>query len=145
VSTLRMRNPKPPVPDEVWEQKTFVAKCRQESATWPALSLLMLVANGARMPGRYYTNRRGERVRYCLEGQEQIDLGLLYGAPDLFLPVCAQGSSGLWIEMKRLGEKATVEQESLHARLREQGYAVVVAQGHAAAWEAVKAYLEIEP
>jgi hypothetical protein len=142
MATLRMKNPKAPVPLEAWEQKTFVAKCRQEAGIWPELNLLYSIPNGAKMKG-YYVTQGGKTRRFCPEAQEQIDTGLLAGMPDLCLPVARGGFHSLYIEMKQIGKKADGEQEAMHERLRAQGHCVVVAQGHTAAWAAVKAYLEI--
>lgn len=64
------------------------------------------------------------------------------GWPDLFLAVKTFDYSGLFVEMKReTGGVLSPEQKKLHARLREQGYAVVVCRGANEAINAIKDYL----
>lgn len=81
--------------------------------------------------------------------------GFRKGAPDLMLACKGwrrwmQGTvrygvkdcHGLFIEMKRRGEKARPEQIEFADMLRRQGYSVVLAQGADEAIRAIRGYLE---
>lgn len=89
--------------------------------------------------------------------------GFRKGAPDLMLAVSKRGPKvfigqtglgpdgkwiyeqmfdGLFIEMKRKGEKARPEQIAFADMLRRQGYSVVIAQGADEAIRAIRGYIE---
>lgn len=76
--------------------------------------------------------------------------GVRPGIPDLCLavPLKHQGAAGveflaagLFIEMKRRGNKASPEQEAVILFLRQRGYHVVIAWDAGEAINAIKAYL----
>jgi hypothetical protein len=56
-------------------------------------------------------------------------MGILSAMPDLHLPVARSPYIGLYVEMKRLGGRATVEQLALHEQLRAEGHRVDVCGG----------------
>jgi hypothetical protein len=87
-------------------QATFVAWCRAHSD--PRLGLIIAIPNGAR--------------RTWWERKTNLELGLLAGVSDLFLPVANNGSHGLWLEMKRPGGVLTEAQHNWFTRMRRQGY-----------------------
>ena len=78
--------------------------------------------------------------------------GMVSGIPDLMLArpkifIDATGApitefAGLFLELKRVGEKATPAQLEMIDLLRKQGYNCIVAQGADEAIRALKAYIE---
>ena len=72
-------------------------------------------------------------------------IGVKSGVPDICLPVARGGCHGLYIEMKRRNEgKATDNQKTWIAALREEGYAAGVCRGMEDAKRVILAYLERE-
>ena len=70
--------------------------------------------------------------------------GMKRGYPDIFLPVPANGWSGLFIELKRVGgvpSDVRPEQTWWLAALREQGYCAVVCYGWKHAAQEIMTYL----
>lgn len=105
--------------------------------------LLLAIPNGA-------NKSMAQAAKFKLEG-------LRAGVPDLMLAVPkivrklatydTAGYSkvlfhGLFIEMKRIGEKAKPAQIEFATLLRNQGYSVVIAQGFEEAKRAIVGYLE---
>lgn len=68
--------------------------------------------------------------------------GVLAGTPDLFLPIPSGREHGLWIEMKRFGERPRPEQVRRLAELRANGYRAAVAVGWREAVSIITDYLE---
>jgi len=68
--------------------------------------------------------------------------GVVAGVPDLHLPIAAGREHGLYIEMKRPGERPTAEQLVRMTQLRKNGYRAVVAEGWRAAVAILIDYLE---
>jgi len=68
--------------------------------------------------------------------------GVVAGVPDLHLPIAAGREHGLYIEMKRPGERPTAAQLVRMTQLRKNGYRTVVAEGWRAAVEILTDYLE---
>ena len=68
--------------------------------------------------------------------------GVLAGSPDLFLPIPSGREHGLWVEMKRFGERPKPEQVTRLAELRRNGYRAVVAEGWREAVRLITDYLE---
>jgi dienelactone hydrolase len=98
--------------NESSEQVLFVSRVRHFH---PELVLMSIPNGGKREP----------RVAAQLKRE-----GVLAGAPDLFLAEPREGKSGLFIEMKRtVGGKTSVEQDEVIEKLKQRGYAVVVAKG----------------
>ncbi len=67
-------------------------------------------------------------------------MGLLAGAPDLFIAWARLGYHGLFIEMKSATGKPTKRQLEVHADLKKWGYAVFVCKGFDAAKAVMEAY-----
>lgn len=105
-------------------QAEVVRRCLLRGQQDPAWSLVFAIPNG-----QY---RSGQRM----------EAGLRAGIPDLFLP-CPRGRyHGLFLELKVKPNKTTKRQEEWHARLREQGYKVVVVYDEAdKALEVIEEYL----
>ena len=103
------------VPSEDDEQRALFAWRALVLAEEPLLDLLHHIPNGKK------------RSR-AAAGQLKA-MGVKKTVPDLFLSVARHGFHGLYIELKALDGTVPKEQKALHARLREQGYAVVVAWG----------------
>lgn len=70
--------------------------------------------------------------------------GLKSGVPDLCLPVARRGHHGLYIEMKRQGNKPTENQEWWLEALAHQGYRTTVAYSTDEAINAIRTYLGIK-
>lgn len=115
-------------------------------------NLLFMVPNGSVLAG----DARGRAIQMARLKRE----GLRKGAPDLMLATpkfdCPRINGkflvnlakppvtlffGLFVEMKRIGEKARPEQIVFADMLRRQGYSVVIAQGADEAIRAINGYL----
>jgi hypothetical protein len=70
--------------------------------------------------------------------------GIRAGVPDIFVPHPTHQHSGLFIEMKRPGEKPRKEQLEWHAALRAQGYKVAVCYSAQEAFQALLDYLGLD-
>jgi hypothetical protein len=119
------------------EQVAFVTWARENQRTHPELRNLFAVPNGAKLP--YTVNAAGER--HSRQGVYLRAEGLESGVPDLLLAVARCGFHGLFLEMKRKGNKPTAEQLDWHARLKAEGYAVVIPYSAEQAREYTLAYL----
>lgn len=133
---------KPPPPLEHEEQVAVVQWARRHQHVRPCLGLLHASLNGAKLPYRTKIVR-GKKVRICPEAKRQKDAGLLNDIPDLYLPHAMGGYHGLYIEMKRVGEKPRESQREMHDRLRAEGYRVEWCAGADAAIEVLRGYLNI--
>lgn len=134
-----------PAPSEEGEQMTLIAWRDRIANRIPELRLLHHIPNGG---------WRGKA-----SGGKMLALGALAGMPDLFLPAArggvvafladgtarkCSGWHGLYIEMKRRGEKPTAEQMRIHALLRAQGYAVSVCEGYEETRDVILGYLMLK-
>lgn len=108
--------------------------------------LLIASANGAVLAG--------DAKHRAIQMARLKRTGLRVGVPDLFLAKSRHAKPievladfeptlfhGLWIEMKRVGGKATPEQVEMADVLRRQGYNVVLAEGFDEARRAIMGYL----
>ena len=95
---------------------------------WPELRLLFAVPNGGK--------------RDAAEAAHLKRQGVKAGVPDLLLPVCRGGYSGLGIELKVGDNKPTDLQLAWHAELRDQGWRVEVCYGATAAIDVLREYLQ---
>ena len=117
-----------PIPTEHQEQAAFVAWCDLH----PIAKHIFAIPNGA-------NKSPAARMKFKREG-------LRAGVPDLFLPVRRNDGPevsrfGLFIEMKRKGEKPSLSQLQWHHYLRKQDYEVRVCYSADEAIKAVKEYL----
>lgn len=97
---------------------------------YPELSMLVAIPNGG--------------ARDIRTGASMKREGVKRGFPDMMLCVSRNGYHGLFIELKASGGKLKPEQLEWHARLRNQGYAVVVAVGSDNAIRCIENYLRAE-
>lgn len=99
---------------------------RLQAPQW-ARRLLFAIPNGGDRDKRV-------AVRLKLEGVQP-------GVPDLFLPIPAQGLSGLWIEMKAKGGQLSKAQKEMGALLQRMSYRCEVCFSWLAAKNAITNYL----
>lgn len=71
-------------------------------------------------------------------------MGLQKGFPDLFFPYARKNAHGLFIEMKRKGEKPTVEQIAWLKKLKERDYKAFLCYGFDEAKRVIDWYFEVE-
>lgn len=121
-----------PRPTEHDEQCALMVHVGYYLGRWPELALLYAIPNGG---------QRSKAVAGKLKAE-----GVKPGVPDLCLPVPRGGFHGLYIEMKRVGERDATSpaQKAWHAALRAQGYRVVVCEGEAEAMAVIIEYMRLE-
>lgn len=105
----------------------------------PEIGLLFAIPNGAGV--RHFVGSNGKR--FSPEGQKLKREGLKSGVPDICLPVARRGFHGLYIEMKRPGEKPRQEQIEWLEALQAQGYMATVCDGFDDARTAILDYLGV--
>jgi len=137
-ATLLRRQEKPhkaattmPVATEAAEQCAVVEWAHAMQTRLPGLELLFHIPNG---------EERSKAAGARLKAQ-----GVQAGVPDLFLPVARGGHHGLWIELKRADHSngPSPAQVAWIARLRDEGYMVVLCYGADEAMCAITHYLEM--
>ncbi|HIT69647.1 MAG TPA: VRR-NUC domain-containing protein [Candidatus Aphodomonas merdavium] len=116
------------VPSESVEQRALMQWAAMQRGKRPELALLYHIPN--------------EGKRSAAQGARMRAEGLRAGVPDLCLPVARGKCHGLYIEMKRIGGKATPEQLGWLDALRAQGYAVAICQGWESAANVIESYLK---
>jgi hypothetical protein len=109
------------------EQVSLFQRMKQATGQYPELALAFAIPNGG--------------FRNVTTGARMKAEGVRRSVPDLMIPTSRGRWYGLFVELKKIGEYATVEQKAYHALLREQGYAVYVCQGWVKAWEVIETYL----
>lgn len=120
-----------PAPTESVEQQALFVWAGMQAGKYPELDLLYHIPNGGH-------RSKAEAGRFKTEGVKA-------GVPDLCLPVARGGYHGLYIELKRIRNGRTSEnQDRLLAALQAQGYMAVVCNGWEAAAEALKHYLDLK-
>jgi len=112
------------------EQEALFQWAAIQSGNHPELKWLFHIPNGG---------FRHKATAAALKRQ-----GVKPGVLDLCLPVPRKGFHGLYIELKRLGEKPSPRQNRWLLFLREQGYKAVVAVGWVEAAEILLDYLKNE-
>lgn len=110
----------------------FMQWARMQSATIPELKLLFHITN------------EGKRTR--AQAGIAKAMGLTRGVHDYLLPVrrafgMVTVYSGLWIEMKKPGEKLTDEQDWWRRRMEDQGFKTITCFSWPEARQAVLDYL----
>lgn len=113
------------------KEQMYLIKWTQQPAirkAYPCLKLLFHIPNE-----RKCTPQQGKILKL---------MGVKKGVPDLFLPVACGKYSGLWIEMKAEGGKASEEQLWWKSELAEQGYCAIICYGWAMASKVISDYLE---
>ncbi len=118
-----------PAPKESEEQATLVQWWEFFScANGIDIRLLFSIPNGA-------NKSMHQAMKFKREG-------LRKGVPDLMLAYPANGFHGLFIEMKRIGQKARTEQDEYGKLLTRHGYITHVCAGSDAAIECIETYLK---
>lgn len=115
------------------EQRAFKKWC--DATTW----------NGFKI-GEYLIAIENGGSRQWLEAINLKRAGQRVGASDLLLALPANGSHGLFIEMKRRENyKISIAQQEFLQQMRRVGYGAVIALGWEHAVELTKKYLTGEP
>ena len=123
--------PKKNISAEAQEQEALFAWARLSAAKYPGLELMYHIPN--------------EGKRTVSNGAALKRQGLKKGVPDICLPVPKGKYHGMYIEMKKKGEKPTAEQKKYINELAKQGYACIIAdKGWADAAELIKEYMSME-
>ncbi|MFZ5990134.1 MAG: VRR-NUC domain-containing protein [Bacillota bacterium] len=99
-------------------QATLFQWTKLHTKKYPELQYIFAIPNGAKLPWR--RNRKGQR--YCPEALRLLEEGMKPGVPDIFLPKPIGDWHGLFIEMKRPGNKVTKEQDEFIDYLISQKY-----------------------
>ena len=115
-------------------QSACISWARMMTGKYPELALLHSSLNGIPL--------LGSRVQRAKIINRQKAAGMLPGIPDMFLPVARRGYHGLFIEMKRPGEKPEAHQCAIIAALEAQGYWAVVVDSYDDFCMLVEDYLE---
>jgi hypothetical protein len=124
---FRLTAPKPYIPKEYDEQVTVFAWAKY--CKLDGVDLMYATLNGVRLPIGL--------------ARKMKKAGLCAGPPDINVDVARGGFHGLRVEMKReKGGEVSDTQKEWHARLRSEGYRVVVAEGANEAIQAIKTYLD---
>lgn len=118
-------------------QVALIEQCNALVPQYPELARLFAIPNGAKLP--YTFNANGERV--SRQGAHLRAEGLKAGVPDLFLPAARSGWHGLFIEMKRPGNKPSDAQNDWLQALTALGYACAVCYSDSEALGTLIAYL----
>lgn len=116
-------------PTEHVEQSLLVQRLALLTSKHPDLELLYAVPNGG---------YRNPKTAALLKAE-----GVRRAVPDLVLPAPRYPFHGLYVEMKRVGYKATDEQLQFMGRLARQGYAIAEAHGQDEGYRIIMAYLAL--
>ena len=115
-------------PTEAQIQISLLAECKLREQQHPELALIYSIPNEAT-----YKNRRLRAM------------GVKPGVPDIHLPIARAAFHGLWLELKRPGEKPRPEQVYWHAALTAAGHKVCVHYTAETAMAEIFAYLSLKP
>ena len=111
------------IPSEHEEQVEFIQWCDRNNVT------VFAIPNGSHKSKAAANKFKAE--------------GLRSGVPDLMIPIAKNGYNGLFIEMKRIKNSATSEnQKEWILLLRDLGYKAEVAKGADMATEIAEEYLK---
>ena len=116
----------PIAPTEAQIQISLLAECKLREQQHPELALIYSIPNEAT-----YKNRRLRAM------------GVKPGVPDIHLPIARAAFHGLWLELKRPGEKLCPEQVYWRAALTAAGHRVVVCYTAETAMAEILAYLNL--
>lgn len=119
-----------PVSSEAQEQEALFSWAEIVMHKHPELKLL------------YHIPNEGKRSK--VYGAALKRQGLKKGVPDLCLPVARGGFHGLYIEMKRKGEKPSADQLAWIENLVQQHYFATVCEGWEHAARVLLKYLSLE-
>ncbi|MDR1563895.1 MAG: VRR-NUC domain-containing protein [Oscillospiraceae bacterium] len=96
---------------------------------YPDLKFLFHIPNGGK--------------RDAIEGRHLKQQGVKSGVPDLFLPVPKGRFNGLFIELKAIGGKTTLNQDWWLEELKNKGYVAAVCYGFENAKSVILEYLNL--
>lgn len=116
-------------PSEHASQAAVIEWVQWDKKQWPVLALLYAVPNAAKRSFAAASWMRAE--------------GLHKGVWDLHLPVSRGGYIGLWIEMKRRGEKLDHDQQIWGEAMRANGHMTVVCFSSDEARDALIHYVKL--
>lgn len=122
---------------ESQSQKAVVEWARWNVGRLPQLALLHSVPNGAFL-GRDRRQAAAHMARLKAEGLRE-------GVPDLFLPAARAQFHGLYIEMKRRGERLSGKQSEFIQAVQAEGYCGRVCFDAEQAIAALEDYLAGDP
>ena len=117
-------------PLEAQEQKALIQWVDYNLQRYPDLQMLYHIPNGG--------------GRNKAEAADLKRQGVRSGVPDLHLAAPSRQYHGLYVEMKRLGEKTSENQNRWIANLKEHGYKVEVAFSCEQAIDIITNYLAVE-
>ena len=119
----------PKTASESAHQRSLITWSQWNISQYPELALLYAIPNGG--------------ARDKITGAILKAEGVKPGIPDLHLPVARGTWLTLYIEMKRIGGRASDNQEVVIPLLREQGHRVEICEGWEAARDVIVKYLNL--
>ena len=117
-------------PLESLEQTWLFQWVSTQEGRYPELKLMHHIPNGGKRDKITAKNLKIEGVKA--------------GVPDICLPVSRHGYHGLYIELKRIGGKPSVEQKKWIKELDKQGYKAVTREGWIEAAKTIIDYLGMD-
>lgn len=123
--------PKKNISSEAQEQEALFRWAEFSAGKYPELALM------------YHVTNEGKRT--VSNGAALKRQGLKKGVPDICLPVPRGKFHGMYIEMKKIGEKPTIEQRNYMVELARLGYCCFLAdRGWQDAAEVITWYMNLE-
>lgn len=117
-------------PLESLEQTWLFQWVSTQENKYPELELLHHIPNGG---------KRDKRTAEKLKAE-----GVKAGVPDICLPVARKGYNNLYIELKRIGGKASKEQKQWIDKLNKAGNKAVIKEGWIEAAKTIIDYLGMD-
>lgn len=117
-------------PLESLEQTWLFQWVATQEGRYPELKLMHHIPNGGKRDKKTAKNLKIEGVKS--------------GVPDICLPVSRHGYHGLYIELKRIGGKPSLEQKKWIKELDKQGYKAVTREGWIEAAKEIINYLDMD-
>lgn len=117
------------IPLESLEQTWLFQWVATQESKYPELELLHHIPNGG---------KRDKRTAEKLKAE-----GVKAGVPDICLPVARKGYNNLYIELKRIGGKASKEQKQWIDKLNKAGNKAVIKEGWIEAAKEIIDYMDM--
>lgn len=108
------------------------------------VQFIFAVPNGGERPHVEYTNKQGEKKKWCPEGKRLKDMGVRAGVADIICLIPCDGFHGFVIEMKEPGKKPTPAQRSFLLGASPLGFKCMVAYSYMEARKFILDYFGIE-
>lgn len=124
-----------------FSKKAILAKMNQNLKERHSQIILFDWARANPPIAPFFFHIANEGTGNVIRGRKMKREGVVAGIPDNFLSLPNAHYHGLYIEMKRRGEKARDIQLATHERLRAAGYKVVVCYSAREAADEIKSYL----